>query len=330
MNPIPAPSPKPGCRLHRRLYAGLLVAAGALSAAAPANAQSGGAYVIKKSTIDGGGVTAAAGGAYVSSGTVGQPDAVTIAGGVYLLYGGFWSPASLAPDMPSPETPPLGKVRHLSFVVPSTSLGTSTALRVELTSLHHPSNPPPGTPNFAAFEGQFRYVNSFFGGTLCVDSITFESYYRCGRLGCEPEYRDWAADLMEPTNPPSQAGLIHVTGEMVVPSSTYHVSHIAAACGSAPGANVCAIASAPFAVSTSRWGDVAGSGGGPPDGLQNVLDIGQVVDNVKAISTSLPEVRAWLKNPTNVAGVSVNVVDIGLVVDSVKGFAYPYSIPACP
>ncbi|MFH1109362.1 MAG: hypothetical protein V1790_09235 [Planctomycetota bacterium] len=57
-------------------------------------AQSGGGYNIKKSTIDGGGLTFHAGGAYRLSGTVGQHDAGNLSGGGYELTGGFWSPVA--------------------------------------------------------------------------------------------------------------------------------------------------------------------------------------------------------------------------------------------
>jgi hypothetical protein len=231
-----------------------------------------------------------------------------------------------------PEAEPGGadEVRFISFVVPAEPAGIDTALRVELTSLHHPSSPPPGTPNFTGLEGQFRYVNSFGGATHCIDANTFGTNYRCGQLGCQPEYRDWYATLSDATNPASPAGLIHVTGDTVVPSSTLTVSQIAAGCGAAPLADACSAASASLPVSTSRWGDVGGGGGAGPDGAANVIDIGLVVDNVKGLVTAIPERRAWMKNPANTFGNPVNVIDIGLTVDSVKGLPYPYGVDACP
>jgi hypothetical protein len=51
--------------------------------------QSAGSYEIVWSTIDGGGGTNA-GGQYVLTGTIGQPDADYSAGGNYELLGGFW------------------------------------------------------------------------------------------------------------------------------------------------------------------------------------------------------------------------------------------------
>jgi len=54
-----------------------------------APAQTGGPYQLSWSTIDGGGGTSA-GGSYKLTGTIGQPDAYWISGGIYELLGGFW------------------------------------------------------------------------------------------------------------------------------------------------------------------------------------------------------------------------------------------------
>lgn len=56
---------------------------------ASALAQSGGGYVIKKSTIDSGGHSNLTGGGYKLGGTVGQHDAGNPTGGGYKLTGGF-------------------------------------------------------------------------------------------------------------------------------------------------------------------------------------------------------------------------------------------------
>jgi hypothetical protein len=53
-------------------------------------AQSGGQYDLTWNTVDGGGVTYLAAGAYTLSGTAGQPDAAVWSGGAYTLAGGFW------------------------------------------------------------------------------------------------------------------------------------------------------------------------------------------------------------------------------------------------
>ncbi len=56
----------------------------------PLTAQTGGPFDLSWSTVDGGGDTASTGGAYELSGTAGQPDAGPLAGGDYVLHGGFW------------------------------------------------------------------------------------------------------------------------------------------------------------------------------------------------------------------------------------------------
>jgi len=53
-------------------------------------AQIGGAYDLTWNTIDSGGVMRSTGGDYELSGTIGQPDAGNLSGGVYNLTGGFW------------------------------------------------------------------------------------------------------------------------------------------------------------------------------------------------------------------------------------------------
>lgn len=56
-------------------------------------------------TVDGGGGDSS-GGAYVLSGTFGQPDAGTLTGGSYHLGGGFWGGgASLSPSLPCAYLP---------------------------------------------------------------------------------------------------------------------------------------------------------------------------------------------------------------------------------
>jgi len=53
-------------------------------------AQAGGPYDLSWSSIDGGGHTFSAGGAYTLGGAIGQPDAAPASGGTFELQGGFW------------------------------------------------------------------------------------------------------------------------------------------------------------------------------------------------------------------------------------------------
>ncbi len=59
----------------------------------PALPQSGGGFDVTWDTIDGGGIMFTTGGDFKLGGTLGQPDAVELSGGVFTLNGGFWSAA---------------------------------------------------------------------------------------------------------------------------------------------------------------------------------------------------------------------------------------------
>jgi hypothetical protein len=70
---------------------GLLVLLAAFQV--PLAAQTGGAYTLTWSTIDGGGAMTSAGGAFTLSGTLGQPDAGITSGATFTLASGFWASA---------------------------------------------------------------------------------------------------------------------------------------------------------------------------------------------------------------------------------------------
>lgn len=53
-------------------------------------AQGGGGYELTWWTVDGGGTTFSTGGVFELAGTIGQPDAGTLNGGLYSIGGGFW------------------------------------------------------------------------------------------------------------------------------------------------------------------------------------------------------------------------------------------------
>jgi hypothetical protein len=96
--------------------------------ATSANAQSGGGYVIKKSTIDSGGHSDLTGGGYKLGGTVGQHDAGDPTGGGYVLTGGFWSPrvSGVVPSPPTADPSRIDKCRYISMVLPNSG-GQETA-----------------------------------------------------------------------------------------------------------------------------------------------------------------------------------------------------------
>lgn len=86
---------------------GAALVALAMLYATAAEAQIGGAYDLSWNTMDPGGTTSSAGGAYVLAGTVGQIDAGAHSGGAYALAGGFWGGVvdGGAVDVPPPWKP---------------------------------------------------------------------------------------------------------------------------------------------------------------------------------------------------------------------------------
>jgi hypothetical protein len=80
--------------MSRTKFTALFLALLLLTASLYAGSPSGGDYVVTRSTIDGGGGVSA-GGDFVLTGTIGQPDAGIQAstGDAYALAGGFWGRA---------------------------------------------------------------------------------------------------------------------------------------------------------------------------------------------------------------------------------------------
>jgi hypothetical protein len=216
-----------------------------------------------------------------------------------------------APDAIMSDGGPV-RNRFLSLMVPTANTAgpaPATAIRVRLTSLHHPSQPA-NPPNFTAFEGQYRYVNTYRDGANnpvfdCVDSPSFNTFFKCAKLGCEPEYRDWAGDFNgEP---------MHVTGRDVIPSSIYHVAHVAEACqGQEP---TCPASSFELQVNTALWGDVL-------PGTLNAIDLGEVVDKSKDTMDALTKPSVLLQPNEPDPRAVFSALNVGAAVDAVKGLPY--------
>ncbi|MEK6799529.1 MAG: hypothetical protein AABZ12_11230 [Planctomycetota bacterium] len=251
-------------------------------------------------------------------------DACDIAGGNIPDVNGNAVPDECEIFTPSPPLPEPGgfdKNRYVSFGVDPAGGGQVTALRVKLTSLHHPSSPPPNTPDFIAFEGQYRYVNVLRDGNndpvfACPDSIVVGTTFKCAVLGCTPEYRDWAGELA--------GAVLHATGTEIVPSSVYHAAQLASGCTG--NETTCGAASTELQLRTARWGDIDGNG------QLNVLDVATDVDKVKDLATgTLIKPRTQLQPAAPDPLRNVNVLDIANAVDALKFRPYPFApLTPCP
>jgi hypothetical protein len=284
-------------------------------------AQSGGGYEFTRSTISGGGGTKA-GGKYELSGTAGQHSPGEILGGEYKLTGGYWFPVAttVTPDSVTPDPSGLDKSRFVSFVLPATTSG-ETAVRIQLTSLHHVVPPYSGGPSvpFTEFEGEVRWVGP---ATQYAESSSSGAPFFASQLQCTPHYQDW-----------STVGLLHVTGSAIVPSSIYEVEHLAASCAGAE--STCAAVSAPLSVRTTRWGDVESPFNPPSATVQpDLADVSSLVNKFRDLPGARIKARALLAGVDPFGNIDIgsdfSFTHIVVCVDAYRGKVYPHTISMCP
>jgi predicted outer membrane repeat protein len=236
------------------------------------------------------------------------------------------------------------KCRFISFVPPAVETG-EYAIKVILTSLHHPD--PPYTDgdaaNFSACEGQTRWVGQ---PTQFVESVSsgtpFYAAFLCKGAGfcCGGRYDGLACDNVVTFCPEGghcgpfysanwgNYGLIHVTGSAIVPSSMYSVQIV-------PAAGAACVS--PLTVRTTRWGDVVTTFQlpTPPVTQPDFIDIGALVDKFRSVIGAPIKASAMLAGMNDANGEinivpDVSFVHITAVTDAFNGLPYPYSIRNCP
>jgi len=119
-------------------------------------------------------------------------------------------------------------------------------------------------------------------------------------------------------------GVLHLFGPIIVPGSTYNVRMC-----DASGANC----SVPLLVATGKWGDVIrGFGGGSQP---NFGDVNAIVQKFSGLASAPSMPRADLVGPQppgtqNTPNQTANFSDVSADVSAFSGFAYPYTVQACP
>lgn len=219
------------------------------------------------------------------------------------------------------------KTRFISFDVPAPATAgvSDTAIRIRLTALRHvvPSWCENCEPPFFAFEGQYVYAGP---PQLFVESSNNPTPFWVSFAQCAPHYRDW-----------STVGTLHVTGPMIVPSSTYTVDRLPAQCeGSEEACNT--FVPGPD-IKTRRWGDVAAPFNPPSPTVQpDIADIGALVNKFRNAPGSLSKSQGLLAgapgNPWGQITAPVVAVDFGfshiaMCVDAFRGSPYPYRPGKC-
>jgi hypothetical protein len=229
-----------------------------------------------------------------------------------------------------PGADPTGiiKSRFISFSVPSGASPPETALRVKFMSLHNVVPPYTNGSNlpipYTLFEGQSQYVGPPQSYT---ESNSDPTTFMASTLQCTPHYRDW-----------STISLLHVTGEAIIPRSSYDVENLAFACQGLETTAPClyggAYVSAPLTILTAGSGNVV---------LAPLTDTWSKVGNFNDIGALVAKYQSNLGAPikarskigtTDKRGLikmapPVGFTDIPVAVDAYRGKPYPYKPGKC-
>ena len=169
--------------------------------------------------------------------------------------------------------------------------------------------------DFSEFEGQIRWVGPVGS---CQETELPPSVFRCASLQCDPYFDDFGS-----------LGLIHVRGDVVLPSSTYSLETLPFTCEG--DEENCATVSAARVIRTTRWGDVMAPFQAPfPASLTqpDISDIAAVVDKFRQVVA--PIVARTDLQPRDPNAV-VNIADVASAADAFTGHAYPYLVSVgCP
>jgi len=154
-----------------------------------------------------------------------------------------------------------------------------------------------------------------------VESLSSGTPFEASTLQCAPYYHDW-----------STVDLLHVTGEAIVPSSTYGVEILAASC--LDNEEQCADISGAVLMETSRWGDIVDETGASDSGaLPDFIDISELVNKFrdapdapeKPLAMLVGDAEKGLIDPRPEVGFS----HVSGVVDSFRGLPYPHKPGKC-
>ncbi|MDO8632275.1 MAG: hypothetical protein Q7R41_17470, partial [Phycisphaerales bacterium] len=180
---------------------------------------------------------------------------------------------------------------------------------------------------FTLFQGQSQYVGPPASYT---ESYADPTTFMASTLQCTAYYQDW-----------STISLLHVTGEAILPSSSYDVENLAAACLGQETSPACTnpggtSVSAPLTIVTARSGDVVSPFqlSTPPVTQPNFEDIAALVAKYGGIKPGRP-IKARSKiGTTNKRGLinitpPVGFTDIPVCVDGYRGKPYPYKPGKC-
>lgn len=221
----------------------------------------------------------------------------------------------LASQRPSTDT--LGSRNRYLTLVPGNA-GQQTALRIQPTTLPAAYSYLEGT-SFWVTEPQ--QLSEHSASILRENAPEFPWFWGASLACSEPaaHVADW-----------STYGTVHVRHPAIVPGGLYVVQAIDESCDVSTENDY----SIPFALSTSRWGDVVrdclDDPCGPSNGSVNVItDAVAVLRKFQNLSGAPSKTRSDLE--PGVLDGKVNITDVSRVIGAFQGFPYPFAGPTpCP
>ena len=204
------------------------------------------------------------------------------------------------------------KNRWLSFSSPDT--GRIQAARVTFVDL-------PGT--YAVLNGQTMWAGQPFLASENGSSkppIPGFPDFAAAELQCDPAEANFSA-----------FGIIHVTGEAIVPGGTYRVELVDAACD----LNDESAYSAPLTLTAGRWGDSVGSFDtvtlswtAADNSVDVATDIVAALDKFGSAPTS--PTKPMIDLEPALVDYKINVTDVTVVLDAFGGGSYPFTSSGDP
>ena len=213
------------------------------------------------------------------------------------------------PASPGTEVLAAPRNRYLS-IVPGNA-GQQTALRVTCVDLPAPFDALDGA---AYWVGQPHDVSVAGGQTGDMPPTI-----KVASLGCDPFFTDWGP-----------LGTVHLYHENIIPSGVYAIEAIDIGCDMGNAGHL----SAPLALTTSRWGDVAGAfvngAWEAPDGSVDITDALAVLDAFMTLPWSPGKPRADLDNA--LPDQRISITDVVMTLDAFACAAYPHppTTAGCP
>jgi cysteine-rich repeat protein len=187
--------------------------------------------------------------------------------------------------------------RYLTFAPPTPVVagGEPIAIRAKIID----------APQFPAAIGQVHWAGVPTEASDGIDNPAI----MISQLQCEPAVRDW-----------SDAPLLSLYGQAVVPGSTYEIRTATAEC-LALGVEECL--SEPIVLRTAKWGDAFAPWGGSAQ--PNFGDVSALLDKFRGLPTA-PSLTFTDLTP-DIPNQIVNFADVSAGVDAFRGIPYSFAGP---